>query len=96
MEARTQSQPQLLRGFHDALEVTLRTLTSGPSALLVESSKWVPALPYITETNRIKLVLSGLQNRTFGPYFAVIDRILISLMIGLCARHCQPSKCILG
>jgi hypothetical protein len=33
-----------------------------------------------TETNRIHLVLFGMQNRTFGSYLAANDRILISLM----------------
>jgi hypothetical protein len=36
----------------------------------------------IAETNRIRLVLFGMQNRTFGPYAAAINRILISLMVG--------------
>jgi hypothetical protein len=36
-----------------------------------------------TETNRIRLVLSGMQNRTSGPYLAAVNRILISL-IGNC------------
>jgi hypothetical protein len=36
-----------------------------------------------TETNRIPLVLFGMQNRTFGPYSATIDRILIPLMEGV-------------
>jgi hypothetical protein len=35
-----------------------------------------------TETNRIHLVLFGLQNRTLCPYLAAIDRILTSLMPG--------------
>jgi hypothetical protein len=34
----------------------------------------------ITETNKIQLVLFGMQNRTFGPYLAANNRILISLM----------------
>jgi hypothetical protein len=32
----------------------------------------------IAETDRIYLVLVGMQNRTFGPYIAAIKRILIS------------------
>jgi hypothetical protein len=32
-----------------------------------------------TETNRIQLVLSGVQNRTTGPYLATINKILIHL-----------------
>jgi hypothetical protein len=31
----------------------------------------------ITETERTQLVLSGMQNRTFGPYLAAINRILM-------------------
>jgi hypothetical protein len=34
----------------------------------------------MTETNRIHLVLFGIQNRTFGPCLAANNRILISLM----------------
>jgi hypothetical protein len=34
----------------------------------------------ITEINRIHLVLSDMQNRTFGPYSAAMDWILISLV----------------
>jgi hypothetical protein len=30
--------------------------------------------------NRILQVLFGMQNRTFGPYWAAIKRILISVM----------------
>jgi hypothetical protein len=37
----------------------------------------VPLEVPITETNRIHLVLFGLQNRTCGPYLAAINRILI-------------------
>jgi hypothetical protein len=36
--------------------------------------------PVITETNRMHLVLFGMQNRTFGPYLAAINRTLISVM----------------
>jgi hypothetical protein len=39
--------------------------------------------PPITETTRIHLVLFGMQNRTFGPYLAAIERILVSAMLGL-------------
>jgi hypothetical protein len=31
----------------------------------------------ITEGTRIQLVVSGMQNRTFGPYLAAMDRILL-------------------
>jgi hypothetical protein len=34
----------------------------------------------IAETNRMHLVLFGMQNRTFGPYLAANNRILISVM----------------
>jgi hypothetical protein len=37
-----------------------------------------PCTPVISETNR--MVLSGMQNRTYGPYLAAINKILISLM----------------
>jgi hypothetical protein len=38
------------------------------------------AFQHTAKTNRIQLVLYGMQNRTFGPYLAVINRILISLL----------------
>jgi hypothetical protein len=42
----------------------------------------------ITETNRIELVLTGMLNRTSGPYLAAISRILVSLWIrAAVARH---------
>jgi NLI interacting factor-like phosphatase len=41
------------------------------------SSSWLVGCPWVTETNRIQLVLFGMQNRTFGPYLAAINRILI-------------------
>jgi hypothetical protein len=34
----------------------------------------------ISETNRIHLVLFGMQNRISGPHLAAINRILISLV----------------
>jgi hypothetical protein len=34
----------------------------------------------LTATNRIQLVLFGIQNRTLGPYLVAIHRILISIM----------------
>jgi hypothetical protein len=37
------------------------------------------------ETSRIHFVLCGTQNRTFDPYSASIDRILISVMSGPCS-----------
>jgi hypothetical protein len=37
---------------------------------------------YITEMNRICLVLFDMNNRKFGPYLAATDKILISVMIG--------------
>jgi hypothetical protein len=36
-----------------------------------------------TETNKIHWVLFGMQNRTFGPYLAADNRILISLVRGV-------------
>jgi hypothetical protein len=41
---------------------------------------WVWSTLDITETNMIQLVLSGMQNRTFSPCLAAMNRILISLM----------------
>jgi hypothetical protein len=35
-------------------------------------------LPSITETNRIHLVLFGMQDKAVGPHLAAIHRILIS------------------
>jgi hypothetical protein len=43
-------------------------------------------LTIISETNRIQLALSGMQNRTFRPYLAGNSRILISLMNGAARR----------
>jgi hypothetical protein len=34
----------------------------------------------MSETNRMRLVLVGMQKRTFGPYLTANNRILISLM----------------
>jgi hypothetical protein len=34
-----------------------------------------------TESNRVHLVLFGMQNRTLGPYLAAFDRILIAVML---------------
>jgi hypothetical protein len=39
----------------------------------------------ITETNRVHLVLFGMQNRTSGPYLAAINRMHVSLMCVLAA-----------
>jgi hypothetical protein len=36
---------------------------------------------FVNETNRIHLVLFGMQTTAFGPYFAVINRILISVVV---------------
>jgi hypothetical protein len=35
----------------------------------------------IIETNRIHLVLFGMQNRTFRPYFAATNKILVAVMV---------------
>jgi hypothetical protein len=42
---------------------------------------------HITETNRMHLVLIGMQNRTFGPYLAAMYRIIISLVPDQVARR---------
>jgi hypothetical protein len=42
-------------------------------------SLWHEVL-YITETNRTKFVLFGMQNRVFGPYSMTNIRILIPVM----------------
>jgi hypothetical protein len=42
----------------------------------------LPKGGYITEANRIHLVLSDIQNRTLHPYLAAINGILISVMLG--------------
>jgi hypothetical protein len=44
------------------------------------AGRWVAVRPgseplLITETNGIRLVLSGMHNRTFGPYLVAINRI---------------------
>jgi hypothetical protein len=46
------------------------------------NQKWFRAqgAPNITEIYRIHLVLFGMHNRTMRPYFAAINRILISVM----------------
>jgi hypothetical protein len=45
----------------------------------------------MTETNRIYLVLFGMQSRTFGPYLAANNRILISLMADWAAAREQAT-----
>jgi hypothetical protein len=40
-------------------------------------------LGVMCETDRTHVVLFGLQNRTFVPYLAAINKILISLMNAL-------------
>jgi hypothetical protein len=40
-----------------------------------------PRAVFITETNRIHLVLFGAQNRTLDPYLAAIHGILIPVLI---------------
>jgi C-terminal, D2-small domain, of ClpB protein len=48
----------------------------------------------ITETSRVELVLSGMQNRTFCPYLAAIYRLLISSLIfaSACTIRARPVK----
>jgi hypothetical protein len=38
------------------------------------------SLHFITETNRIPLVLFGMQYRTLGPFLAAMNRVLLSVM----------------
>jgi hypothetical protein len=44
------------------------------------NARFPGATTTITETNRIQLVQSGMQNSMIGPYLVAIDRILISLV----------------
>jgi hypothetical protein len=52
----------------------------------------------IAETSRIQVILSGIQNSTFGSYLAAIYRILIPVMRDAChatmsepqAMQCVP------
>jgi hypothetical protein len=46
--------------------------------------------PCITATNRMHLVLIGMQNRAFVPYLAAINRIRISVMVGMQQRLGVP------
>jgi hypothetical protein len=55
-----------------------------------------PALRTITETNRIRFVLLGMQNRIFGPYLAANERILISVMNCLCRAPSMRSAALLA
>jgi hypothetical protein len=43
----------------------------------------------VTVTNRIQLVLFGMQNRTFGPYWASMRKILISVLAVSQRRSCM-------
>jgi hypothetical protein len=43
-----------------------------------------------TETNRMHLVVLGMQNSAFGPYLAVNDRILISVMLEVSVPGTAP------
>jgi hypothetical protein len=55
---------------------------------MLRSAVWTPlevsagcaVVALSTESNRIHLVLFGIQNRTFGPYLAAINRILVSVI----------------
>jgi hypothetical protein len=42
------------------------------------------ALCFVTETDGKRLVLCGTQNRTPGPYLAVVQWILVPLMLVAC------------
>jgi hypothetical protein len=44
---------------------------------IVERRSWGMC---ITETHRMHVVLFGMQNGTFGPYLAAINRVLVSVM----------------
>jgi hypothetical protein len=47
---------------------------------------------FITETNRIHLVLFGMHNWTFGPYLAAINRILISFVSHIWQQYAKAKK----
>jgi hypothetical protein len=46
----------------------------------------------ITEISRTQLFLFGVQTRTFGPYLATIQRILISVMFRTRPAANSPSR----
>jgi hypothetical protein len=46
-------------------------------------------LAFITEANRMQLVLFGTQNRTMDPILAAVYRILIPVMFGAKAPRCM-------
>jgi hypothetical protein len=60
---------------------SVSTLHMGHSCLHMEAALFDTRVLFITETNRIELVLSGMQNRTLHPYLAAIYRIFISLVL---------------
>jgi hypothetical protein len=55
------------------------------------SHVWSSLTGGITETNRIHLVLFGMQNSTFGPYFAAIHKIWDRAQRG-CGWECSNTK----
>jgi hypothetical protein len=60
------------------------------------SGSLMSAVLLISETNRIQLVLSGMQNRTSDPYLAVINRILISVMFSATVPISLPHHVLLA
>jgi hypothetical protein len=46
---------------------------------------------FISKSNRIHLVLFGIQNGTFGPYLADNNRVLISLVSSFCQQGSEYS-----
>jgi hypothetical protein len=70
------NQNSFLQLFGGALSPRSSCCALVPGLLPIQSGAGV----LIAGTNRIQFVLSGMQDRTFGPYLAVNNRILISLM----------------
>jgi hypothetical protein len=58
-----------------SLACALRLLHRGSLA-----ARGSPRPRFNTEMNRVRLVLSKINNRTFGPYLAATDRNLISVV----------------
>jgi hypothetical protein len=68
----------------------------GPDPLCGFSCDSAPlaALRIITETNRIQLVISGMQNSLSGPYLAANDSILDPLILHAPVVPLKPHLCI--
>jgi hypothetical protein len=74
--------------YADELEVELEEIMLADFNAALEDES--PHEVCISETNSDRqLVLSGMQNRTSGPYLADIDRILISRMVGPGQKSCE-------